>query len=626
MRKAGYWPDEYLNKRRTPSAAIGMIKNGQRVFIGSSCGEPQLLVRELAEQSNRISDLEIVRLMSLETAPLTLIADQSKQHSFTVRSFYLGSAKPRALAQMRRFITPINLSAIPTLFKTRRVPIHVALVQVSPPDDFGWMSLGVSVDVTLAAAKSADLVIVQVNPLMPRVLGQSFLHVNEVDVVVEHEEPILSVPPPPESPAAEQIAGHVAKLIDDGSTLQLSLGNSPHATLLALKNKNDLGIHTQFMTDGIMHLVSRGVITNRYKGINNGKSVASAAIGSTNLYEFMHDNPGLEFHPSEYVNNPAIIAQHNKMVTLNVGMAVDLTGQVAVDALPYNMYSGVTGVMDFMRGAAFSPGGKSVLMLFSTTMDGKSSRIVPNLENTPTVIPRGDVQYVATEYGVVNLFGKSLQERAMALISIAHPDFRQELFEQARQAGLLGPERTLNESLRGVYPQHLEETRVIDGQEVLIRPAKLVDERRIQEHFYGLDHDDVVLRFFHEKTSFLREDVSGVAQIDYVKNLTIVALVGDIGFGQVVALGGYYLDPATNLAEVAFSTLKSWQSKGLASAILLALARAARDRGIKGLVAYTNPRNQNMIRLFKKLPYKISSTFEDEMLVLKADFSELVKY
>ena len=622
MRNAGYWPDEYLSKRATPEGAIRMIRNGQRVFIGSSCGEPQVLVRELAKQSNRCSDLEIVRLMSLETAPLTLIAEQSRQHCFTVRSFYLGSAKPRALAQMKRFITPINLSAIPTLFKTRRVPVHVALIQVSPPDDFGWMSLGVSVDVTMAAAHSADLVIAQVNPRMPRVLGQSFIHVNDVDVVVEHEEDILSIGPPPESEAAQRIAGHVAKLIDDGTTLQLSLGNSPQATLRALDNKNDLGIHTQFMTDGIMHLVARGVINNRRKGVNQGKCVASAAIGSAALYEFLNDNPGVEFHPSEYVNNPAVISQHNRMAALNVGMAVDLTGQVAVDALPYNMYSGVTGVMDFVRGTAFSPEGKSVIMLFATTMDGKSSRIVPDLNNVPTVIPRGDVQYVATEFGVVNLFGKSLQERATALISIAHPDFRQELFDRAREIGLLGPERSLGESLRGVYPQHLEETRIIKGEEVLFRPAKLVDERRIQEHFYGLEPDDVVLRFFHEKTSFLREDVSGVAAIDYVKNLTIVALVGEIGFGKVVALGGYYLDPATNMAEVAFSTDREWQRMGLAKIILHKLAEAARDRGIKGLVAYTSPRNQNMIHLFKKLPYKITSNFDDDMLVLKVNFGE----
>jgi acyl-CoA hydrolase/RimJ/RimL family protein N-acetyltransferase len=622
MRDSGYWPDAYLEKRATPEEAIRKIRNGKRVFIGSSCGEPQVLVRELANQSNRCSDLEIVRLMSLETAPLTLIADQSRQHCFTVRSFYLGSGKPRALAQMKRFITPINLSAIPTLFKTRRVPVHVALIQVSPPDDFGWMSLGVSVDVTMSAARSADLVIAQVNPRMPRVLGQSFIHVNEVDVVVEHEEDILSIERPPDSEAAQRIAGHVAKLIDDGTTLQLSLGNSPHATLRALQDKNDLGIHTQFMTDGIMHLVARGVINNRQKGINQGKCVASAAIGSSALYEFINDNPGVEFHPSEYVNNPMVIAQHNKMAALNVGMAVDLTGQVALDALPYNIYSGVTGVMDFVRGAAYSPEGKSVIMLFSTTMDDKSSRIVADLNDVPTVIPRGDVQYVATEYGVVNLFGKSLQERAMALISIAHPDFRQELFDRAREIGLLGQEHSLGESLRGVYPQHLEETRTVANEEVLIRPAKMVDERRIQEHFYGLDPDDVVLRFFHEKTSFLREDVSGVASIDYVKNLTIVALVGEIGFGKVVALGGYYLDPATNMAEVAFSTSKEWQGRGLASMILLKLAQAARDRGFKGLVAYTSPRNQNMIKLFKKLPYKIQSTFEEDMLVLKMYFDQ----
>jgi acyl-CoA hydrolase/RimJ/RimL family protein N-acetyltransferase len=560
--------------------------------------------------------------MSLETTPLTLIANQTACHSFNVRSFYLGSAKLKYLADNKRFITPINLSAVPRLFKSRQLPVHVAMIQVSPPDDFGWMSLGVGVDVTLAAARSADLVIAQVNPKMPRVLGRSFIHVNDVDVFVEHEEDLLTIGEPPETEEAHQIARHVAKLIDDGSTLQMSLGATPQAIMLALKDKNDLGVHTQFLSDGLMRLIAQGVVTNRYKGINEGKTVASGAIGSHNLYEFLHDNPGIEFHPSDYVNEPAVIARHNKMVSLNVIMAMDLTGQVACDAMPYNLFSGVTGVMDFVRGAAASPGGKSILMLPSRTMDGKASRITVQLDNLAVVIPRGDVQYVVTEYGIVNLFGKSLQERALALISIAHPDFREELFHKAKEAGLLGPERTISDAIHGVYPLHLEELREYDGVHVLLRPAKPVDERLIQEHFYGLDRADIVTRFFHEKISFLREEVAGVYQVDYVKDLALVAVVGEPGYEKIIAVGGYFLDQAKNLAEVAYSVSKEWQGKRLASVIQAKLAQAARDAGISGLVAYTTPHNQNMIRLFKRLPYKVHTQFDGDMLVLVARFDE----
>ncbi|MGD9125531.1 MAG: GNAT family N-acetyltransferase [Desulfarculaceae bacterium] len=617
-----YWPDAYLTKRCSPAEAMTRIRPGQRVFIGSSCGEPQRLVKELADQSACFIDLEIVRLLSLESSSLTLIADETACHSFNVRSFYLGSGKPRSLAGVKRFITPINLSAVPRLFMSRALPIHVALIQVSPPDDFGWMSLGISVDVTMAAARSADLVIAQVNPNMPRVLGRSFLHVNEVDVIVEHEEELLTVGQAPEIETAHLMARHVAKLIEDGSTLQMSLGATPQASLLALADKNDLGVHTQFITSGIMNLVARGVITNRYKGFNEGKLVASGAVGDKNLYEFLHDNPALEFHPSDYVNNSAIIARHNKMVSINVVMAMDLSGQAAADALPYNHFSGVTGIMDFVRGAVASPGGKSILMLPSTTLDGKASRIVASLDNIPVVIPRGDIHYVVSEYGVVNLFGKSLQERAMAMISIAHPDFREELFHQAKEAGLLGRERTLAESVHGVYPLHLEETKEYEGQKVLFRPAKPVDERQVQEHFYTLDREDVIRRFFRQKTSFFREEVAGVTQVDYKKDLTLVAVVGEVGFEDVIAVGAYYLDPASNLAEVAYSVSKPWQGKGLSSVIQGKLAQAARDNGISGLLAYTDPNNRAMVRLFNKLPYEIETRWEEGILVLTCRFDK----
>jgi acyl-CoA hydrolase/RimJ/RimL family protein N-acetyltransferase len=623
-RKTGtaYWPDKYPAKRRTATQAIRMIKRGQRVFIGSFCGEPQALVRELAAQSGSFTDVEIVRILSLETTPLSMIADRSACQSFNIRSFYLGSAKPHTLSQNKRFITPINLSAVPRLFKSRQLPVHVALIQVSEPDDFGWMSLGVSVDVTLAAAQSADLVIAQVNPQMPRVLGRSFIHVNEADVIVEHEEPLLTIGKPPEFDSAHLIAKHAAKLIEDGATLQISLGTTPQALFLGLSEKNELGVHSQFLTDGIMNLVARGVITNKRKGFNEGKLVASGAIGSSNLYEFLHDNPGIEFHPSDYVNDPAIIARHDKMVALNVAMAIDLTGQVAADALPYNHFSGVIGIMDFVRGASASPGGKSIIMLPSTTLDGNTSRITPVLDNIAVVVPRGDVQYVVTEYGVVNLFGKSLQERAIAMISIAHPDFRDELFFKAKELGLLGSERTLAESIKSVYPLKIEESHVINGVRTLFRPARLTDERKIQEHFYNLDRQDVFRRFLHEKTAFASDEVAGVFQVDYIHNMTIVAVIGDPGFEKVIAVGCYFLEPAHNMAEVAYSVDKEWQGKGISTIIQGKLTRTALEQGISGLVAYTIPSNQGMIKLFKKLPYRVRSAYDGEVLTLKARFDE----
>jgi acyl-CoA hydrolase/GNAT superfamily N-acetyltransferase len=625
MSPTTYWADKYIENRRSARETLSRIRPGKRVFIGSSCGEPQHLVRELSELSDQFRDIEIIRLMTLETTPLSLIANKTKDQSLNLRSFYLGSAKPRGIARNMRFITPINMSAIPRLFKSRLLPIHVALIQVSPPDDFGWMSLGVSVDITLAAAQSADMVIAQVNTNMPRVLGRSFIHVNDVDFFVEYDEPLLTIGENPELAAANDIGRLIARrLIDDGSTIAIGLGTTSEAVMLALSDKNDLGIHTMYMTDEIMHLFSKGVITNRKKDFNDGKMVANSAIGSEDLYEFLNDNPAVEFHPSDYVCDPAIIARHNKMIAMSVAMSIDLTGQVAADAMPHSHFSGVTGISDFMRGAVQSPGGKSILMLPATAMQGKKSRIVPFLGDTAVAAARGDVHLVVTEYGAVNLFGKSFQERAMALISIAHPDFRDELFFEAKKMGLLSTDRTLHESMHGVYPIHLEETVEITGEPVTFRPVKPVDDRRIQEHFYNLDKNDVISRFFHEKTSFMKEEVEGVSQIDYIKDLTVVAIVGEFGFGRVVGIGEYLIDPATNVAEVAFSISKDYQKKGIGKILLKKLALAARENDIAGLVAYTSPNNRGMIKLFNQLPYKVDTFYDGDMLTLNCKFNEPV--
>ena len=619
-----YWADNYIEKKTSGEKAITFIKPGQRVFIGSSCGEPQHLVRELYKASSEYSDVEIVKIMALESTPLSNIAEQTHDEGVNIRYFYLGSAKPSALAKNKRFITPINLSAIPRLFKTRKLPIHVALIQVSPPDDFGWMSLGISVDITLAAALSADLVIAQVNNRMPRVLGRSFIHVNDVDVVVEHNEPLLTPGDAPEFPATKLIAGHIRRLIDDGSTIQIGLGATAQAILAALSDKNDLGIHTQFLTDHIMHLVSQGVVTNRKKGYNEGKMVASNAIGSEDFYDFLHDNPSIEFFPSDYVNDPGVIARHYRMTSMNVIMAIDLTGQVACDALPYNHFSGVTGIVDFVRGSARSEAGKSILMLGSVGEGGAISRIVPDLDDMAVVVPRGDVQYVVTEYGAVNLFGKSLQERALALISIAHPDFRDELFNHAKEMGILGPERHLKDSIHGIYPLTLEEVREIDGQQIVVRPAKPDDERRIQEHYYEMEEKDIMSRFFHEKSTFKRDEVQEISQIDYIKNLTIIAVLGEVGFETVAGVGEYWLDESKNMAEVAFSISREWQKKGLGKLLLRKLSQAAQENGILGLIAYSSPENHGMINLFRGLPYKISTQIDDyDTLILSCKFDEV---
>jgi acyl-CoA hydrolase len=407
--KSLYWADNYLEKMKSAEQAVKVIRPGQRVFIGSACGEPQELMRALADNSRYLTGLEIVRMMSYESAPLTEIANRTHDMNMSIRHFYLGSGSSLGFAHNVRFITPMNISDVPILFKSRKMPINVALIQVSPPDDFGWMSLGISVDITRAAAYSADLVIAQVNPRMPRVMGQSFIHVNDVNIIIEHEEDLLTIQPAAQSEIAIQIGRQISRLIEDGATLQVGLDAASQATVQALSQKNDLGFHSQYLTNDVMNLYATGVINNRKKGFNEGKMVASAALGNKDLYEFLHDNPAIEFHPSDYVNDPFIISRHNRLISMNVAKAIDLTGQVSAEAAAQTHFAGVSGIYDFVRGARRSPGGKSILMLPSTSADGKESRIIPMMCNEAVVVTRGDVNYVATEYGVVNLFGKSLQ-------------------------------------------------------------------------------------------------------------------------------------------------------------------------------------------------------------------------
>ena len=623
MKESGYWADNYQRNRLSVEDAIAKIHSGQRIFIGSSCGEPQHLVKGLADASSFFTDLEIVRMFSGETTSLSKIAEKSKSQNLNIRSFYLGSANSQSFKGDLRFITPINLSDVHKLIKSRLLPIQVALIQVSPPDDFGWMSLGISVDVTASAAAGADLVIAQVNRKMPRVLGRSSIHVNDIDYFVEHDESLIEIGTYPDVESAETMARYVSRLVDDGSTMQMSLGGTSGANIAALMEKNDLGIHTQYVTNTIMQLSAMGVVTNKRKGFNNGKIICSNAIGNQDLYDLLDHNTAIEFHPSKYVNDPRKIAKNRKMVAMNTARQIDLTGQVAADALAFNNFSGVTGILDFFRGAAMSKKGKSILMLTSTRQSKKESRIVPMLQNTAVVVPRSEVQYVVTEYGAVNLFGKSIQERATALISIAHPDFREWLFDEAKELGLLGPERSLRDEMNSIYPLWLEESLEIGGKKITFRPVKPTDERIIQEHYYRLDKTDVVSRFFHEKKSFVSKQIERTFIIDYHKDLTIVAVVGQPGFEKVLAVGEYYLNPETETAEIAFSVEKQWQGRGLSSIVIRKLAEAAKKSGIKGLTAYTSKENTRMVKLFNTLDYEVKTISQGDMIYLEAPFTDI---
>ena len=613
---------EYSKKLATAEKAIDSISQGKRIFIGSFCGEPQHLVSTLIKNTHKFFDIELIRFLNLEGSLMGLIAEETKGRSYHVRSIYQGSGMLTGLSSTKRFLTPMNLYMVPQLFLKKHIPIHYALIQVSPPDEFGWVNLGISVDITLAAAQAADIVIAQVNTNMPRIPGYGMLRVDDLDYIVEHDEELLTTYPVPNLPGMENIAKFLSNLVDDGSTIQLSPGIPRVLVEIALGNKSDLGIHSQFILDSMLALSKKGVISNRKKGFNDGKMVASGAIGSDELYRFLNMNPVVEFRPSDYVSNPRIIAKHNKMVSINLASTIDLKGQVSADGMPQNHFADAAGMIDFSRGSSMADGGKTIIVIPSVSADESLSNIITEICTGAVVITAPDVTYIVSEYGVVNLFGKNIQERAMAIISISHPKFRDELFNKAKELGLISHERNINESINGIYPAWMEETIELGGEKITIRPAKTTDSRLIQEHFYSMNKNDNSKRFFGLRIHFFWDELKNMFMVDYKFKFSVIAYVGEEGLGKVIGVGMYCIEEGKDNAEVAYSLDEGWQGKGIAARLQQKIVDAARHNGIAGLFAMTYPDNNTMIKLFKRLPYKISYRYEDGALIMEARFSE----
>lgn len=433
------WRDLYRQKLTTIEGAVGVVRSGDRVAFSHCAGEPLTLTQALVERAPQLENVTIIHFLML--GPNRFCEPGMEKH-FSHISLFTGASARDAVNSGRADFIPCFFSEVPRLFREGYLPVDRALINVSPPDEHGFMSFGVAVDYTKIAASVAGTVIAAVNPCMPRTLGNSFIHVSEVDYIVEIEEPVIEVPLPAIGPVEEAIGSHVASLIEDGATLQLGIGAIPDATLKFLTTKKDLGIHTEMFSDGVVDLVESGVITNEAKSIHRGKLIATFLMGTKRLYDFVHDNPAVEMHSVDYTNDPLVIGQNSKIVSINSAIQVDLTGQVCADSIGFTHYSGVGGQVDFVRGAARSPGGKSIIVLPSTAAEGSISRIAVALsEGAGVTTTRNDIHYVVTEYGIAELRGKSFRQRAEALIAIAHPDFRRELSEglKAKRSIVLSP-------------------------------------------------------------------------------------------------------------------------------------------------------------------------------------------
>lgn len=590
----------YADKVVDAKTALGNIKNGSRVFVGTGCGEPQHLIRTMVEALN-MQDIMVYQMLSWTFS--NYVDDPKFLRRFSLKLFFISNSMRQAAFDGKIDYIPTYLSQIPSYFASHRIGLDVALVQVSPPDRFGYCSLGVSVDITRPGALAAKLVIAQVNPRMPQTRGDSFLHLDDIDYVVEHEEPLIeALPLVKNSEIANRIGFYVSQLVDDGATLQIGFGHLPHAVLPHLTDKRDLGIHTQLITDGFLPLFEQKVITNRKKTLMPGRAVASLCMGSERLYRYVDNNPVFYFSSSEYVNDPTVIARNDNLISISSALEVDLTGQVCSDSMGYLFYSGIGDQVDFLRGSAMSKGGFSVIALPSTAQNGKVSRIVPHLsEGAGVATTRGDVNFVVTEYGVAELSGKSIYQRVMELAQIAHPKFREDLIEVAKKrhyifADQLPPSQDDLIFIEGYKSRQ----KLKNGKTIEYRPLLPSDEFAYRNFFYSLREETIYLRFFFRMKLFSHAVVQQQwASVDYRKNVSMIGLVRKGGHQEIVAIGSYAEESDTR-AEVAFVVRDDFQGQGIASHLLVILERIAKENQFNSFSATVLRENSAMLHVFKK--------------------------
>jgi acyl-CoA hydrolase/GNAT superfamily N-acetyltransferase len=600
------WKQKYANMIATAEEAVSKVRPGQRVFVGTGCAAPMTLVHALTHRGPQLPDTEIIHLLTFGEAPY---ADPEMRQYFRVNSLFISRNVREVIQEGFGDYTPIHLSDIPRLFNSGQLPLDVALVQVTPPDEHGMCSLGVSVDIVKSATENASLVIAEVNPNMPRTLGNSHLHIYDFDVLVPVATPVSEVVYAEESAEARQIAEHLAGLIEDGSTIEFGIGRIPQALMGLLTHKKNLGIHTEMLTDGIVDLVQSGAVTGERKKVDHGKVVASFCLGTRKLYDFIDNNPLFAFHPTEYVNDPFVISQQPKMVAINTALEIDLTGQVCADSLGEKFYSGVGGQVDFNRGAGKADGGRAIIALPSTARDGTVSRIATHLtEGAGVVTTRAGVHYVVTEYGVAYLHGKSIKERALALLSIAHPKFRPQLLREAIDSKFLPADLLDKETKLVAGSRDLHTTMLLkDGTQLYYRPIHPTDEPRMRQLFYNLSQETIYYRFMQHMTTIPRKQILDMTYVDPRTEVAIVATVPEAYGEDIVAVGRYYLDPKTNRAEVAFVVADKWQRKGIGTYMLNHLVKIARRSGISGFTAEVLRTNRPMQAVFNRANCKMKS-------------------
>lgn len=623
MTKLEIWRDRYPEKFGSLEAIFGNIHRGDSIFIGSACAEPQYLVQSLIryvkEHPKAFYDTEVISIRSLGIAPYGL---EKFKHNFRHNSFFVGDSVRDAVNTGMADYTPIFLSQIPSLLYRGHDRVDIALIQTSLPDAHGYVSLGIGVDIAKAAVEKAGIVIAQINRNMPRTHGDGFLSLEDIDYIVPHDEELLEYTPKAEDWIVQQIGKYVAKLIEDGDTIQAGYGAIPNAILSNLSEKNNLGVHSELISDGIIDLMRKRVIDNTRKTIDRNKTVGTFCMGKKETYAFLDDNPAVEFRTIDYTNNPLIISMQQNMAAINSALEIDLTGQATAESIGHVFYSGVGGQADFMRSAVIARGGKSILAVKSTAMSETRSRIVPALsDGAGATLIRGDMHYVVTEYGIAYLHGKNIRERAMALIAVAHPKFRDWLLDEAKRRGLVYSDQAMLSDERGRYPEELETYRKTKtGMDIFFRPMRFTDEPLLKDFYHHLSDQSLYRRFISKRRDVPHERLQPLVVIDYTNEIAINAVIGEGAHESIVGVGRYYINPANHTAEVAFAVVDDYQGRGIGTELLSYLTYIAKRNGLQGFVADVLVDNEPMLHVFEKAGFKIVKRNQDGVHELKLMF------
>lgn len=551
---------------------------------------------------DELSDVEVVHLLTFGGAPY---ASSEHAGAFRHNAFFIGLNVRKQVQAGHADYTPIFLSEIPELIRKGDRRVDVVLLQLSPPDKHGYCSMGIHVDIQQAAVESARVVLAEINPQMPRTFGDTLVHLSKIDAVVERDTPLIELPGADEPDETSiRIGGHVARLIENGACLQLGIGAIPNAVLRMLEDKRDLGVHTEMFSDGVLRLMESGAVTNRLKKVHTGKTVTSFSMGTKPLYDWVDDNPSVVFYASDYVNDPRVISRNDKVVAVNSAIQVDLTGQVSADSIGYRFFSGIGGQVDFIRGAALSRGGKPIIALPSTAKGGTVSRLVAHLdEGAGVVTSRGDVHYVVTEFGVAYLHGKTIRERALSLINIAHPDFRQELIDHVKERKYVYGDEPIDSHY--VYPADEEHFLEHGKERFLVRPLKPTDERRLQEFFYSHKPETVYNRYFAVKKSLGHREASELCCVNYRGRMAYGVFENRDRGHQLIAVGRYYLDNRRNKAEIAVVVHEERRRRGIAKHLIERLRRYANSKGIEGFYSEVLPSNKPIVEMHRKLGHDV---------------------